>query len=304
MKVSMTAICVCLVFLPRLGRAQLANERVIELQREAQAIHSRAGFVDLAKKITMTALTEDDLIRVFRKTTGRNLAITDQIISSIAILNIPAAIPAPNRRSWDDHFLDREELRARVMQLIVALYARLFVNDQPEAVKTQWKYIIGFDMDAILLTIERGYADPGQKLVTTGYLHSILEPIVQTVLNAYVLSPLYPGAQEKLRIFKDAMDLSVNHMFKMRLGIIRPYVSENGIELVTNLLNPLDYISIGVRTVLSIVDSRKLHFKSERAPFQQGEQIEVNTYPRLTEYTLKNIFKKIDCEKLLAVTDD
>lgn len=280
--------------------AKLSHDELSHLQKHAQNIQTRADFVKLAHQITMTPLTEDELLAIFRRSSGITLAIADRIITNVGVMNIPPTILSPNRRQWNNHFLNREELRARVMQLIVALYARLFVNAQPENIKNYWNTVIGYDLDGILLAIESGYARPEHREVTKAYLRSILEPIVHTVLNAYVLSPLDLGVDLKMRIFQYAVKLSNSHLGRARMGVVIPYLRNNVLEIGAGILDPLKYIAIGVGVLRSLINSQKLHYESERPLYQQGDKIKVTTYPRLTKQTIKDIMKNIDCQALLA----
>src|SRR6185312_15790931 len=139
--------------------------------------------------------------------------------------------------------------------------------------RAYWNQVIGYNLDAVLLTIETGYARPEIREVTKEYLSSVLEPIVQTILNAYVLSPFYLGIDKKMRIFREAIELSIRHMRRARLGVALPYLSENAVELGTGLLDPLSYFKLGAEVVLSLCSSQKLHYKSVRAPFQSDKKI-------------------------------
>jgi len=285
------------------ARAEDPQQRVKELNSlrdEMAQVHSVPAFLAIAEKLTTRPFDEDDLLYILRAATGPAGSVASLAISNISMLAIPMEIRGERQRTWDEHFLNRSELRARILQLVVSLYARLaaVTENQPVEVQEKWLDIVGVDLDATMITIERGYASPDQLVVTKEYLKSVLRPVMAAALNAFVDNSFYSDPKTKFKFFVEAVQTSISFARRSRLEVIKAFFKENVSELPSIWSDPLALIGIAAKSVVNIFKDERLHYESRRPLFNSEERVEVESYPRLTQHVIQALFKELNCRDI------
>lgn len=226
-------------------------------------------------------------------------AIKQRTYAALSIMDIPPEVRSEKSRMWNDHFLNRGELRGRVIQLNIALYARLAakLKNYDQSVIDRWKEILGIDLDAAMITIERGYASPSEKLVTPQYLASILSPVMDTILSAFVNSDLYSDPRTKMNMFIEGIQMSVSYARGSRWNVVKSFFVENYAEIGADIsTDQLSLISLAWKTFLAVLKDAKLHYVSRRTIFESKDRVTVYSYPRLTQHVIEKLYNQKLCE--------